>query len=412
MDEDTEISIQRINNRIKFGPRISSRQAPEFVRIVGYARKKFFYQYFVLDFSEAENVYPNGIIPIIVEVDRLKSEGINFDFLFPCSKRVLEVFQQSNYLHFFQPEKYALNDLRTSNQLSLHKFTNNEEWDNLIQSILDIAIQQLVFAPGVAESFEWIINELAGNTLVHADSDYGFVQVVTYPNNDRIALVIADNGIGILGSMRKRFPEIQNDLDAINKAIQKGVTSNPEFGQGNGLTGTISIVANNSSTLNISSGTGSLYLSPDGKMKPAERKYYERHRGTLIDLQLNTNQEINLQTALWGHDPVSFFEIVYEKIEGEVVILVREHSKSFGNRIIGQNLRNKLLNICQGNKFIKLIIDFDGVSMVSSSFADEFIAKFAKEIGILIFMRRVEIKNANALVLGLIEKALRERIGA
>ena len=54
-------------------------------------------------------------------------------------------------------------------------------------------------------------------------------------------------------------------------------------------------------------------------------------------------------------------------------------------------------------------IDFSDVAIMSSSFADEVIAKLYCEIGPMTFMSRFKIISANSLIKDLIDKAITQR---
>jgi hypothetical protein len=58
-----------------------------------------------------------------------------------------------------------------------------------------------------------------------------------------------------------------------------------------------------------------------------------------------------------------------------------------------------------------VVLDFKGVGVVSSSFADEVLAKLADGMGALEFRRRVFVDNASVTNRGLIERAISLRLG-
>ena len=59
-----------------------------------------------------------------------------------------------------------------------------------------------------------------------------------------------------------------------------------------------------------------------------------------------------------------------------------------------------------------VVLDFKGVGVVSSSFADEVLAKLAAAMGELEFRRRVFVDNASLTNRGLIERAIALRLEA
>ena len=70
---------------------------------------------------------------------------------------------------------------------------------------------------------------------------------------------------------------------------------------------------------------------------------------------------------------------------------------------------NKTLNYLNAIPF-HIILDFDGIPIVSSSFADEFIGKLVKNMGFAQFSELVRIVNAEPNVKLLINEAVEQRL--
>ena len=88
---------------------------------------------------------------------------------------------------------------------------------------------------------------------------------------------------------------------------------------------------------------------------------------------------------------------------------MRDECESTGNRLAGTPVRNKLRNLLAMLDRKKIVIDFDGVPLLSSSFADEVFAKLFVEMGAMRFMRSFEFKDATTTVQALIDKAIEQR---
>jgi hypothetical protein len=58
----------------------------------------------------------------------------------------------------------------------------------------------------------------------------------------------------------------------------------------------------------------------------------------------------------------------------------------------------------------KIYIDFEGIPLISSSFADEVFGKLFAEVGPLGFMQKFEFLNLSQTVRQLIDKAIAQRI--
>jgi hypothetical protein len=54
----------------------------------------------------------------------------------------------------------------------------------------------------------------------------------------------------------------------------------------------------------------------------------------------------------------------------------------------------------------RLSIDFEGISVISSSFADEVFAKLFVELGAMKFMRLIHLKNSNSTIEALVDRAI------
>ncbi len=89
-------------------------------------------------------------------------------------------------------------------------------------------------------------------------------------------------------------------------------------------------------------------------------------------------------------------------------IILKETGQILGLRETGSRLR-KLLETGLANNEI-ILIDFEGVESISSSFADEFIAKSFMKVGKEKFSEYVKIKNANDFVRVIINSSLSERL--
>lgn len=57
-----------------------------------------------------------------------------------------------------------------------------------------------------------------------------------------------------------------------------------------------------------------------------------------------------------------------------------------------------------------MILDFDGINVVSSSFADELIGKIVAERGFMYFMHYFEMKNVSSFNMGVINRSVEQRM--
>lgn len=198
------------------------------------------YRVIQLDFSNLKLALPNGFVPLVVLVERYRqTQGVDFAIVLPNEDVCRRYLVDSNYAACLCPGSgYPVTDKPNA----LHRFSDDISLNELIDRQIHQVLERATYAQGVLQSFEWMLNEVAGNVLVHAGVDHGWMQVVVHPKTQHMAVVVADGGVGIPQTIRSAFPQQQRDEDAIAHALKEGITSRPDFGQGKGLTGTLQIV--------------------------------------------------------------------------------------------------------------------------------------------------------------------------
>lgn len=191
------------------------------------------------------------------------------------------------------------------------------------------------------------MNEITDNVLVHSRSPIGgLVQVSTFQRNKkRVEYIVADAGVGIPGTLRPSHLELTSDAAALERAIREGVTRDGDIGQGNGLYGSYQICSHSTGSFHLESGYGKLIFNGQhGLRVTTERVSFN---GTLVAAQINFSDPRLLAEALqFGgrqHIPMDFVELTYEQHDREEAIFVmKNEATSFGSRIAGTPVRNKL----------------------------------------------------------------------
>jgi ABC-type transporter Mla MlaB component len=365
-----------------------------------------------LDLSRLTKVFPNGALPLLVLLDRYRLQGkVKIRISGADSHKYLVGY---DYLAYLDSEYFSTARMQPQ---AVHPFETDTELNLLINKKIDQVLSQAKFAPGVMTAFEWFLNEIAGNVLVHSQSNRGWLQVVVHPKARHIAVAVADGGIGVPSSIRTapslegRFASNASDSALIEVALRDGVTSKPDFGQGKGLTGTMAIVqANKGGRLAITSQRGRVFFSRFEGLKLTSHD--PPFRGTLIDIQLDFSEPIEIEKALWGHSPVAFTELVYGKDApvGIMRLMMKDQASSFGNRITAARIRLKIENLLNEAPTDALEINFDGVSMLASSFSDEVFGKLVVNLGIVGFSRRIKLFNLNPFCQGIIDDVVQARM--
>jgi hypothetical protein len=167
--------------------------------------------------------------------------------------------------------------------------------------------------------------------------------------------------------------------------------------------------------MGITSGLGFINWS-DAGVDTKTLNIGHRYDGTVVDVQISTDTQIDLSKALaLGTDgrmvaAVDFVELKYLSDDCRSVMLqMTDETVGFGSRRAGQQMRTKAVNLLNAEPTCALVIDWNGIQMISSSYADEFIGKLFVAMGPIAFMSKVRQINAIPLVHALIDKAILQR---
>ena len=373
----------------------------------------------VLDFSLSEAAFPSAMIPLLAWVDGLRREDIGVTIRLPRDARLKRLFLNANWAHFLEPGRFPESEIAHERHLAAQRFVDSEQQQNLVNACMDVVIHTNVLARDVIAGLEWSINEITDNVLNHAQcAEGGIAQVSTF--QEKVAFAVADSGQGILSSLREGHPELRTDEDAIGEAMKAGITRNPDAGQGNGLAGALRIVEMSHGRFEITSGVAHMETgtSPaDGSpfSQSYRRSAHQSFPGTFVYVEVGLHAEFRLAEALgFGgklHQPTDLIELSYETEAGDALVLeMRDQSTGFGSRLAGRRLRNLCENLLNAEPSKPLILDWSGVPLVSSSFADEFAGKLFAALGPLTFSARVRNQRMEAMVRGLVDKAIMQRV--
>jgi hypothetical protein len=78
--------------------------------------------------------------------------------------------------------------------------------------------------------------------------------------------------------------------------------------------------------------------------------------------------------------------------------------------VSGKPVQTKLLNLLKMTSSGTILVDFAGVPLLSSSFADEAFGKLFLSVGPVKFMQKVRLHNMIDTVEGLVNKAIAQRM--
>lgn len=129
----------------------------------------------------------------------------------------------------------------------------------LLDKIVDAAERFLHYSNELACDVGVLVSEIWQNAIEHGQGNYaaGVMQVYGEGPRRRLELAIGDDGVGIAYSLNqnKKYKNINNDQDAIEKAVLPKVSGLLDSTRGNGLTKVVEKTTEQNGILNIRSGS-------------------------------------------------------------------------------------------------------------------------------------------------------------
>lgn len=353
-------------------------------------------------------VFPDTCVPIAGIISYYKENySIEFSYIIPANSYL-------QHCGFTEPFTESAEEIEK--ELfpfdKLFKYSNSIQVAALTQVYVDSISRQTECSDGVLTGLIWCLNEIMDNVLVHSEAGYGFVMAQYHQAINTVAICVYDSGIGIYNSLKKSVHRPRTPIDAISLAIQEGIGDGK--GQGNGLFGLYQIVTENNGALTITSGPASIMWSAKKEMRKFELLPFisKEYSATTIDYRLNLGNNINIHSAFKSIGGFDGFDIRIDYMlqdDNTVKYDVFNNSMGTATRESGAFLRNDILNIITRTKS-GIILDFEGVKTVSSSFADELIAKLVLRLGIIRFNQVIRMINMNDNVKFLCERSIYMRI--
>ena len=363
---------------------------------------------FSLDFRGVDSSYPNVCAPIASIIDYYTSEGIEFKCL----------YTSNSYL-----ERTCLCGPASSDDSKrLAAGAMDRVWiftatsiGNVVNSLVRELARSVECKAGVLQSVEWSVYEIMDNVIQHSGRDHGYIMGVVHQKAKHVAFCIADSGQGILNSFKGSIHTPRNSLDAITLAIKEGVTRDTAIGQGNGLWGLHRVVAQNKGKLAISSASATWIFEGEVATTRDRLPFLSReHGGAIVDFQLDTNQPISIEEALRdkrseSQKVTSLYMDKFDTFTDFMHYPLKEHSAGTGTRASALRIRNEIVNILNSNKR-PILLDFDSVAVISSSFADELIGKLLVHLGFVGFNQMIHLRSMNSTVQAIVQRSVNQRI--
>jgi len=202
----------------------------------------------VIDLSKVEFIHPYAVILItLLLAERHKLP--NKKLIFPKNQDVLYYLKRLHFcdilkeLGYLEEEKYLKEfDLGEKDNLNIQEIIHSryrDEFSARLERFVSI-FKNFGLEENDARLITGIVGELGNNVFDHnalnwpTDISGCFIAAQNYPVKKILEFTIGDTGMGFSGSLKARFPNLKNDIEAILLGLA-GNTGRIDEIRGNGL---------------------------------------------------------------------------------------------------------------------------------------------------------------------------------
>ncbi len=163
------------------------------------------------------------------------------------------------------------------------------ELSDKYSSLLDRNISDDEFKARIGKNLSKVlISEMIDNIVEHAQADFTFIFSQYYRQLAACEICLADNGRGIFRSLVSSNRMVENDLDAIQQVINRGLSAKDEFGsqhRGTGIRNTIKLLLNRKlrGFFCIISGTAGFYIDSNDRRQFLNLQNFNWN-GTIVNM--------------------------------------------------------------------------------------------------------------------------------
>lgn len=330
------------------------------------------------------------------------------DVYFSGSPRVTQYLSRMDVFKFIDYEYSERFNRRisTGRFIPVKKIFDNKDVSIAVNMICDLISHHFDQARDILPAFEWTTNEIIDNIINHASITTPAALCAQFrEDKSRLEIGIVDCGRGIKTSLDES-QTLNDHRHALTEALKRGVTRDPNVGQGNGLAGSREIILKNHGTLCLWSGDAQYSIDKGRDLGTAIRSEI---KGTAILLSLDITNAVDLGETFIGRSSWTYIESECERVSDQGGIKVVEECHDTATRDSARRLRRKILAMLP-DMSEKLYINFSGVHRSSSSFLDELLGRLMLELGIDDFPEKVGVVHINSTLKDMANVVIRQRL--
>lgn len=189
-----------------------------------------------------------------------------------------------------------------NNFIEITKF-NGENSNLLVTNSIKVLKKHLNINENIINCLNFCLYEIIDNVEEHSDSKIdGYFVMQYYPKKRIIKIVIIDCGLGIYNTLKYKYNKSEQEI--LKLAFEKSITGTNENNRGEGMYFLKNFVKSNKGTLNLYSGNYKLEINEPNVSIEKIKSF----SGTLYDIIINTNIDINLDEIFDGDIPTTVSE--------------------------------------------------------------------------------------------------------
>ena len=136
--------------------------------------EKAAYSEVILDMSGCTSAFQNSMLSVCAQVIAYREAGIDIQLIPPTDKRLFNLFRNTNWGYYLDPHKFDVSKFRGHSRIPATRYTTPDEQQNAVNRIVNIILGALPdLKRSNLASFEWSVNEITDNVLLHSSSSIG-----------------------------------------------------------------------------------------------------------------------------------------------------------------------------------------------------------------------------------------------
>lgn len=267
--------------------------------------------------------------------------------------------------------------------IALTKVGDTKDLIGVLDSLGDMVLRQFDDGANFVRCLEWPTTEVMDNAYIHSFSPVPALACAQYfPKQGKLEFAICDFGNGIRHGLKKEYPGLVSDKEAIELALKPGVTRDKTIHKGFGLPGTLEIARANEGSFSVWSGTSRYHLTSTGKV---QWKELAPMPGTGIWLVLDVHKPVDLSQICVGDVRLGdagdsrILDRLEESACTDGIVLAQECHEFSGDT--AQALRRKVEAVFANQPSDPVIVSFEGLPELPDEFLETFIGGLFRSAG-------------------------------